>query len=337
MTADGEYGDTISTSTGGPSKETDAAAAPLGGVVKSLRKSIISWLNPDAHDAQDNMGTSMEAYFDKTTNKWVFPDDDGSEAPPAHLVPPPTSMGGGVAPGMGIPQSASGPSGMGAVTGGNHAPAEDDMLSALMAPPSRPVASAGPPSASLSRNTSGPPTSGLSSGGLPLGSPSLPMAIKPGQFSVFTPPKVSTPIPAPEPEPEPEPKPASEPEAVPIPTPVVSPYANPYAGYAPVQPEVEMDIDKQFAAASVPETNPNPNPNPNSVVTSQLSEANTSVNTNQDGIPTQHQGQGDALVQAQAQGGEGQFTEQTVSGQTMQYAASNATPAYDTQYDNFDL
>lgn len=29
---------------------------------------------PDAKDANDNLGTENKAYFDKATNKWIFPD-----------------------------------------------------------------------------------------------------------------------------------------------------------------------------------------------------------------------------------------------------------------------
>jgi hypothetical protein len=29
---------------------------------------------PDAHDANENIGTGLgDAYFDKATNKWIFP------------------------------------------------------------------------------------------------------------------------------------------------------------------------------------------------------------------------------------------------------------------------
>ena len=33
----------------------------------------MNWLYPDAHDANENMGGAMEAYFDKATGKWVIP------------------------------------------------------------------------------------------------------------------------------------------------------------------------------------------------------------------------------------------------------------------------
>jgi hypothetical protein len=43
------------------------------GIVKNLRKGLLGWLYPDAHDTSENMGKGLEAYFDKSTGKWVFP------------------------------------------------------------------------------------------------------------------------------------------------------------------------------------------------------------------------------------------------------------------------
>jgi hypothetical protein len=51
----------------------------------------MKWMFPDAHDANDNIGTGLgEAYFDKATGKWVFPgqEDGGANDPTAG--PPPT-------------------------------------------------------------------------------------------------------------------------------------------------------------------------------------------------------------------------------------------------------
>ena len=33
----------------------------------------MSWMYPDAKDTSNNMGKQLDAYFDKTTGKWVFP------------------------------------------------------------------------------------------------------------------------------------------------------------------------------------------------------------------------------------------------------------------------
>ena len=41
--------------------------------VVQVKKGLLKWLYPDAHDAAENMGKGLEAYFDKNTGKWVFP------------------------------------------------------------------------------------------------------------------------------------------------------------------------------------------------------------------------------------------------------------------------
>jgi hypothetical protein len=45
------------------------------GIASKVRKGLLSYLYPDAHDTTENMGKGMEAYFDKSTGKWVFPDE----------------------------------------------------------------------------------------------------------------------------------------------------------------------------------------------------------------------------------------------------------------------
>lgn len=51
-----------------------------------MRKSVISWLYPDAHDTAGNEGKSLDAYFDHDKKKWVFPGEaevsDPAAAPP---------------------------------------------------------------------------------------------------------------------------------------------------------------------------------------------------------------------------------------------------------------
>ena len=61
-----------------PTKPVAAATGTDGadsqsGIVKNLRKGILGWLYPDAHDASENLGTENKAYFDKSTGRWVFP------------------------------------------------------------------------------------------------------------------------------------------------------------------------------------------------------------------------------------------------------------------------
>lgn len=45
------------------------------GIASKVRKGLLSYLYPDAHDTTENMGKEMKAYFDKSTGKWVFPDE----------------------------------------------------------------------------------------------------------------------------------------------------------------------------------------------------------------------------------------------------------------------
>ena len=56
----------------------------------------MKWLYPDAHDANENIGQGLEAYFDENTKKWVFPGEDpSSAAPDPGSAPPPTGPIGG--------------------------------------------------------------------------------------------------------------------------------------------------------------------------------------------------------------------------------------------------
>ena len=38
-----------------------------------VRKGLLGWLYPEAHDASENLGTENKAYFDNATGRWVFP------------------------------------------------------------------------------------------------------------------------------------------------------------------------------------------------------------------------------------------------------------------------
>lgn len=48
-------------------------SAPTTGIVSNLRKGIIGWFYPDAHDATENIGKSLEAYYDDKLGRWIFP------------------------------------------------------------------------------------------------------------------------------------------------------------------------------------------------------------------------------------------------------------------------
>ena len=62
------------TNTTSPSSHTPSKSSKENVIVASVRSSIASWLYPDAKTvSEDNLGGENEAYFDKTTGKWVFP------------------------------------------------------------------------------------------------------------------------------------------------------------------------------------------------------------------------------------------------------------------------
>ena len=39
-----------------------------------VRKGLLGWLYPEAHDTSQNMGGGLDAIYDKATGKWIFPD-----------------------------------------------------------------------------------------------------------------------------------------------------------------------------------------------------------------------------------------------------------------------
>ncbi|CAE7518110.1 unnamed protein product, partial [Symbiodinium microadriaticum] len=102
-----------------------------------VRKGLLGWLYPDAHDTTENMGSGLDAVYDKATGQWIFPDDSNNPPQIPASIPPPTSVG--------PPSSHSVPSSVGTggpPSGGGHSSAGGtgdsyDPLVALMAPPSR--------------------------------------------------------------------------------------------------------------------------------------------------------------------------------------------------------
>merc|ERR1711871_527236 len=106
-------------------KENKETVSSGPGVISNVRKSLLGFLYPDAKDANDNLGTANTAYYDEVNKRWVFPGEEND--PDASIGPPPSGpmmsvMGSGV----------SGPP-VGDAAGGN------DVLAAMMAPPSRGV------------------------------------------------------------------------------------------------------------------------------------------------------------------------------------------------------
>ena len=55
----------------GPSE--GAQDPPSKGIIGTVKKGLLKWLYPDAHDATENLGDENKAYFDTTLNRWVFP------------------------------------------------------------------------------------------------------------------------------------------------------------------------------------------------------------------------------------------------------------------------
>lgn len=60
-------------------------------IADQVKKGFMKWMFPNAHDANDNIGESLEAYYDEATKRWVFPGEDPSAADPASAPPPPMS------------------------------------------------------------------------------------------------------------------------------------------------------------------------------------------------------------------------------------------------------
>lgn len=61
-----------SAATTSPNTNTDAG---VSGFMGWGRKSLLKFMYPDAHDASENMGKSVEAVYNKVTGRWEFPDD----------------------------------------------------------------------------------------------------------------------------------------------------------------------------------------------------------------------------------------------------------------------
>lgn len=127
-----------SSSSLGTTGEGEGSGGP--GIVKNIRKGLLNWFYPDAHDASENIGKSLEAYFDKQTGKWVFPGEENTtgEPDPAALPPPTMGMGMGGPSSMSAFGQPSGPPAVPPASGeaSTGAEAPYDPLAALMAPPS---------------------------------------------------------------------------------------------------------------------------------------------------------------------------------------------------------
>eukprot|EP01039_Chlorochromonas_danica_P008530 gene8530-9403_t len=155
------------------------------GLVSSVRKGLLSWLYPEAHDASENIGSSLEAFYDKQLGRWVFPGEEASAAASPALAPPPMAMPSSSSSSS-APSSASGavqppsgpPSGppVGSSGSGSASAAENDPLAALMAPPPRRLASSSASSTSLSASMGPPPITPSAAGPPP-----------PTAFKVWTP------------------------------------------------------------------------------------------------------------------------------------------------------
>ena len=55
------------------STESGQEQPPSKGIIGTVKKGLLKWLYPDAHDATENLGDENKAYFDTKLNRWVFP------------------------------------------------------------------------------------------------------------------------------------------------------------------------------------------------------------------------------------------------------------------------
>lgn len=106
----------------------DQLNAPTG-IVGKVRKGLLGWFFPDAHDASENLGEKLEAYYNKETGRWVFPGEVDDVKDPA-LGPPPT--------GFNLPTPFAPPiSGYISKTLAESSDTAYDPLASMMAPPIR--------------------------------------------------------------------------------------------------------------------------------------------------------------------------------------------------------
>lgn len=153
------------------------------GWFSGISKLITQKMNPDAKVAK--LGEQMEAYFDEEKKRWVFPGETAAEEPVMPSAPPtgpmpgstPNSTHGGP---LGPPGSQSAP---GSISGG--APASDDPLAALMAPPQSRAHASLMKKDPLSAMMAPPPRAGLY--GQRAGSASTMRKPPRPQFAVFKP------------------------------------------------------------------------------------------------------------------------------------------------------
>lgn len=138
-----------------PQQQSQAPQQGDANIVGKFRKGLISWLYPEAHNANDNLGQGLEARYDEATKRWIFPGEENKVSEES-LGPPPMKMmmsgNASIGPGMG-PAASSSSEGAGVGGGGGY-----DPLAALMAPPPR-SSSYGIPTSSSNSFSSGPSTS----------------------------------------------------------------------------------------------------------------------------------------------------------------------------------
>ena len=67
-------------STQGSTARSASTAEDEGGngLLGSMRKSLLKYMYPDAHDASSNIGKSLEAVYNKETGRWEFPGEVSS-------------------------------------------------------------------------------------------------------------------------------------------------------------------------------------------------------------------------------------------------------------------
>eukprot|EP01038_Epipyxis_sp_PR26KG_P007099 gene7099-9686_t len=149
-----------------PSVANNTATPPAtGGLLSNFKSFLVQKIYPDAKQvSEDNMGKSMEAYYDDKLQRWVFPGEENAAASNPASAPPPI-----MAPSQ--PMTSIAPPTMNNNNDNNNSAAYDPLAALMAPPPRRPPTSvmgmvgntSGMPSndfnPSMNMNPSGPPPS----------------------------------------------------------------------------------------------------------------------------------------------------------------------------------
>jgi len=119
----------LSSAAAAAAKKEESTGGGGGGIFGSIRGFFIKKVHgDDVHDATENMGAKLEAYFDPKLNRWVWPGEDPDANKEVAMPPPPTG------PLSMASSTASLQSGM---PSSNDLNTSSSALDSLMAPPAR--------------------------------------------------------------------------------------------------------------------------------------------------------------------------------------------------------